>query len=162
MERFIEALYLPDLFEGLTLEATAQGLSHIHFGKSIAADHPGPVVRNAEMQLREYFAGQRSTFDLALDLRGTPFQLAVWHALNGIPYAATRSYRDIAIAVQRPKGFQAIGQANTRNPIPIVVPCHRVINADGSMGGYGGGPDRKHTLLELERTHAYRFRETAA
>ena len=86
----------------------------------------------------------------------------MWKALTAIPYARTASYRDIALAVDRPRGFQAIGQANTRNPIAIVVPCHRVINADGSMGGYGGGLDRKRILLELEQTHAHRFRETAA
>lgn len=162
VERTTEALYLPDLLGGLALEASSRGLCAIHFGESESPDHPGPVVRYAERQLREYFAGERFSFDLELDLTGTPFQLAVWRALTRIPYAGTRSYRDIAIAVDRPKGFQAIGQANTRNPIPIVVPCHRVINADGSMGGYGGGPDRKHTLLELEKSHAHRFRQTAA
>src|SRR4051812_18110300 len=120
------------------------------------------MVVIAERQLREYFKGERRSFDLPLDLEGTPFQLAVWRALQDIPYAKTSSYRDIAIAVNRPRGFQAIGQANTRNPVPIVVPCHRVINADGSLGGYGGGLDRKRELLHLEAAHAHRFRETAA
>jgi O-6-methylguanine DNA methyltransferase len=158
----IEALYLPDMLDGLTLAATARGLSRVHFGESAPVGTPGPVVREAERQLREFLAGERFVFDLELDLAGTAFQLEVWRALTKIPYAGTCSYRDIAIAVDRPKGYQAIGQANTRNPIPIVVPCHRVINADGSMGGYGGGPDRKYKLLELEKLYAHRFRETAA
>ncbi|MDE3198439.1 MAG: methylated-DNA--[protein]-cysteine S-methyltransferase [Acidobacteriota bacterium] len=157
-----ESRYLPDLLGGLALEATAKGLSRIHFGPARVNDRPGPLIGRAEAQLREYFAGARFEFDLPLDLQGTAFQLAVWNALIDIPYASTASYRDIAIAVNRPRGFQAIGQANTRNPVPIVVPCHRVINADGSMGGYGGGPSRKRILLDLEQTHAYRFRETAA
>jgi methylated-DNA-[protein]-cysteine S-methyltransferase len=159
----IESLYLPDLLDGLTLAATARGLSRIHFGESAVIGSPGgPFVRKTERQLREFFAGERFLFDLELDPEGTPFQLEVWRALTKIPYAGTCSYRNIAIAVDRPKGYQAIGQANTRNPIPIIVPCHRVINADGSMGGYGGGPDRKHRLLELEKRNAHRFRETAA
>jgi methylated-DNA-[protein]-cysteine S-methyltransferase len=157
-----ESRYLADLLGGLALEATEKGLSRIHFGAARVNDRPGPVVDRAEAQLREYFAGSRFDFDLPLDVQGSPFQLAVWRALTDIPYAATASYRDIAVAVNRPKGFQAIGQANTRNPIPIIVPCHRVINADGSMGGYGGGLDRKRILLSLEQTHAHRFRETAA
>jgi O-6-methylguanine DNA methyltransferase len=162
VERITERLYLPDLFFGLTLEATARGLCGIVFGESQTPAHPGPTVHTAETQLREYFAGERFTFDLELDLIGTPFQLGVWRALTQIPYARTCSYRDIAVAVARPKGFQAVGHANTRNPMPIVVPCHRVINADGSMGGYGGGPARKNHLLELEQRYAHRFRETAA
>jgi methylated-DNA-[protein]-cysteine S-methyltransferase len=138
------------------------GLCAIRFGERVGADKPGPVVLDAERQLREYFNGERNSFDIALDLEGSPFQLLVWRALLRIPYAKTSSYRDVAIEVNRPKGFQAIGQANTRNPIPIIVPCHRVINADGSLGGYGGGTDRKRRLLQLEAQHAHRFRETAA
>jgi O-6-methylguanine DNA methyltransferase len=155
-------LHLPELLGGLTLEASAAGLRAIRFGGSATSSGTNPVLLEAERQLREYAAGRRFTFDLPLDLIGTPFQFAVWRALAEIPYAETRSYRDIANAVGRPKGFQAIGQANTRNPLPIVVPCHRVINADGSLGGYGGGLDRKRTLLTLERTNDRRFRETAA
>jgi O-6-methylguanine DNA methyltransferase len=157
-----ECLYVPDLLGGVTLEASARGLRAIRFGEAPVMAAPGEVVRQAERQLREYLAGERFAFDIALDLAGTAFQLEVWKALTGIPYGATSSYRDIAAAVNRPKGFQAIGQANTRNPIPVIVPCHRVINADGSMGGYGGGLDRKHQLLELEKRYAQRFRETAA
>ena len=158
-----EVLHLPDILLGLTLEAGLRGLRVIRF-TSIAPPQqsPGPTVLLAERQLREYLKGDRELFDIPLDPEGTPFQLEVWRALSAIPYAETRSYRDIAVAVNRPKGFQAIGQANTSNPLPVIVPCHRVINADGSLGGYGGGLERKKILLELERRHAQRFRETAA
>jgi len=162
MRRVVERLHVPDLFLGLTLEASEKGLSAIRFEEVSTTDAPGSVVREAERQLRAWSAGERFEFDLPLDFEGTPFQLEVWRALMRIPYAATASYRDIAIAVNRPKGFQAIGQANTRNPLPIVAPCHRVINADGSLGGYGGGIERKKLLLELEQRHAQRYRETAA
>ena len=157
-----ESRYLPDLLGGLSLEASEKGLTRVHFGSARTNHRPGPLVDETEKQLREYFAGDRFVFDLPLNLQGSPFQIAVWQALTRIPYGGTASYRDIALAVNRPKGFQAIGQANTRNPIPIIVPCHRVINADGSMGGFGGGPGRKRALLDLEQTHAHRFRETAA
>ena len=157
-----EILRLDGYLDGLTLEATSSGLCGVRFDARPQPDKPGPLVLEAARQLREYFSGERAVFDLPLAPEGTPFQLEVWRALTKIPYAETASYRDIAIAVNRPKGFQAIGQANTRNPLPIVVPCHRVINADGSMGGYGGGVDRKRILLELEQRHAHRFRQTAA
>jgi O-6-methylguanine DNA methyltransferase len=101
-------------------------------------------------ELKEYFAGSRRKFGFPLDLRGTNFQIACWRALLAIPYGETRSYADIARAVGRPQGFRAVGMANNRNPIAIVVPCHRVIASDGSLCGYGGGLDIKRKLLELE------------
>jgi O-6-methylguanine DNA methyltransferase len=101
-------------------------------------------------ELEQYFAGQRREFSFPLDLRGTQFQLACWNALLGIPYGETRSYGDIARAVGKPQGFRAVGMANNRNPIAIVVPCHRVIASDGALCGYGGGLDVKRKLLELE------------
>jgi O-6-methylguanine DNA methyltransferase len=101
-------------------------------------------------QLEEYFAGKRREFTFPLDLRGTEFQLACWRALLQIPYGETRTYADIARAVGRPQGFRAVGMANNRNPIAIVVPCHRVIASDGTLCGYGGGLDIKRTLLQLE------------
>jgi methylated-DNA-[protein]-cysteine S-methyltransferase len=154
--------YLPDLFGGVTLVVGPRGLQAIRLGEPHDSFDNSPILQDTERQLREYAEGSRCTFDLPLDPVGTPFQLEVWQALSQIPYAETRSYRDVARAVGRPKGFQAIGQANTRNPLPIVTPCHRVINADGSLGGYGGGIDRKQTLLTLEQRYAHRFRETAA
>ena len=101
-------------------------------------------------ELEEYFAGTRRDFTFPIDLRGTEFQLACWRALLQIPYGETRSYADIARAVGRPQGFRAVGMANNRNPIAIVVPCHRVIASDGTLCGYGGGLDIKRKLLELE------------
>jgi len=101
-------------------------------------------------ELEEYFAGQRRQFSFPLDLRGTEFQLACWRALLQIPYAETRTYADIARAVGKPTGFRAVGMANNRNPLAIVVPCHRVIASDGTLCGYGGGLDVKRKLLELE------------
>lgn len=101
-------------------------------------------------ELEEYFAGERRQFSFPLDLRGTDFQLACWHALIAIPYGETRTYADIARAVGRPQGFRAVGMANNRNPIAIVVPCHRVIASDGTLCGYGGGLDVKKKLLALE------------
>lgn len=101
-------------------------------------------------ELNEYFAGDRRRFDFPLDLRGTQFQLACWRALLQIPYGETRTYADIARAVGRPQGFRAVGMANNRNPVAIVVPCHRVIASDGTLAGYGGGLEIKRKLLELE------------
>ena len=101
-------------------------------------------------ELEEYFAAQRRDFTFPLDLRGTDFQVACWRALLTIPYGETRSYADIARAVGKPNAFRAVGMANNRNPIAIVVPCHRVIAADGGLCGYGGGLDVKRKLLELE------------
>jgi methylated-DNA-[protein]-cysteine S-methyltransferase len=101
-------------------------------------------------ELAEYFAGRRRRFTFPLDLRGTDFQLACWRALLAIPYGETRSYAHIAWGVGKPKAFRAVGMANNRNPIAIVVPCHRVIASDGKLCGYGGGLDIKRKLLELE------------
>jgi O-6-methylguanine DNA methyltransferase len=105
-----------------------------------------PFIR----ELQEYFAGKRRQFTFPLDLRGTPFQLQCWHALLAIPYGETRTYADIARTVRKPQAFRAVGMANNRNPIAIVVPCHRVIASDGTLCGYGGGLDVKRRLLELE------------
>lgn len=112
---------------------------------------PCPVLERALAQLAEFFRGERTGFDLPLEPTGTAFQLAVWRALREIPYAETISYRQLATRVGNPLASRAVGLANGRNPISIVVPCHRVIGADGSLTGYGGGLDRKRTLLDLER-----------
>jgi methylated-DNA-[protein]-cysteine S-methyltransferase len=103
-------------------------------------------------QLEEYFSGHRQQFSLPLDLRGTDFQLQCWRALLDIPYGETCSYRDIARDIGHPQAFRAVGMSNNRNPIAIVVPCHRVIASDGSLCGYGGGLDIKRKLLDLEQT----------
>ncbi|MGE5198474.1 MAG: methylated-DNA--[protein]-cysteine S-methyltransferase [Rhodospirillaceae bacterium] len=134
------------------------GLRHIAFqcGKGAKAPEPGwrqsaAPFRAVERQLREYFQGKRTDFDLRLHPKGTPFQMSVWKALQKIPYGQTRSYGDIARAVGRPTAVRAVGLANGRNPLPIVVPCHRVIAADGTLAGYGGGVHVKQALLDRER-----------
>lgn len=101
-------------------------------------------------ELNEYFSGPRRAFSIPLDLHGTPFQVAVWRALIDIPYGETRCYQDIAMAVGRPKAVRAVGMANGANPVPIVVPCHRVIGKNGSLTGYSGGLDIKTLLLQRE------------
>jgi methylated-DNA-[protein]-cysteine S-methyltransferase len=114
-------------------------------------DDADPILVAARQQLKEYFAGERREFDLPLAPDGTDFQRRVWAALREIPYAATTSYGDIARQLKLgSRGARAVGLANGRNPIPIVVPCHRVVGADGSLTGYGGGLDRKRTLLAVE------------
>lgn len=102
-------------------------------------------------QLAEYFAGQRRTFDLPLTLDGTAFQRAVWQALRDIPYGETRPYGVLAVALGRPNAARAVGLANGKNPLSIIVPCHRLVGSDGSLTGYGGGLARKRYLLDLER-----------
>jgi methylated-DNA-[protein]-cysteine S-methyltransferase len=109
-----------------------------------------PLLQEAAAQLDAYFAGTRQTFDLPLDLHGTPFQRAVWAALLHIERGATCTYGDVAHAVGSPSGVRAVGSAVGRNPVGIIVPCHRVIGHDGSLTGYAGGLDRKRFLLRLE------------
>ena len=106
--------------------------------------------RSVVAQLREYFAGERRQFDVAAAGAGTPFQQKVWAALRAIPYGATATYRDIAVAIGSPKAVRAVGLANGRNPISVIVPCHRVVGANGSLTGYGGGLAAKQLLLDLE------------
>ena len=118
--------------------------------KGVRFENSEPLLSPYVQQLNEYFAAKRREFSFPLDLRGTDFQLACWRALVAIPYGETRTYADIARAVGRPKGFRAVGMANNRNPVAIVVPCHRVIASDGTLCGYGGGLDIKRKLLELE------------
>jgi O-6-methylguanine DNA methyltransferase len=107
-------------------------------------------LAEARKQLKEYFAGQRQKFTLPLDLYGTEFQKKVWNQLILIPYGEVRSYKQIAEAIGQPKAVRAVGGANNKNPVPIVIPCHRVVGSDGSLVGYGGGLWVKEKLLELE------------
>jgi methylated-DNA-[protein]-cysteine S-methyltransferase len=123
------------------------------YGPSIDAhwiDDEGPF-RSVNRQLEAYFAGDRTSFDVPLGARGTAFQRAVWQALAAIPYGQTTTYAELARRIGRPKAIRAVGAANGRNPISIIVPCHRVVGTDGSLVGYAGGTDRKQRLLELER-----------
>jgi len=114
------------------------------------ADRDAGVLAEAAAQLTAYFAGELREFDLPLHLRGTEFQLDVWRALLGIPYGETRSYCELAAMMGRPSAARAVGRANSRNPMALVVPCHRAIGADGSLTGYAGGLDTKSSLLALE------------
>lgn len=138
----------PDALVAITLPGTHAP------GPDTAAD--SAVLRAASAQLAEYFAGTRRAFDLPLRLRGTTFQRAVWAQLCAIPFGTTVTYSELAAAVGRPAAVRAVGQANGANPIPIVVPCHRVIAAGRRVGGYAGGPATKHALLGLEGVHDLR------
>ena len=109
-----------------------------------------PVLMQAERELEEYFAGRRTAFSVPLSMHGTPFQLEVWEALRAIPYGETRSYAALAAQIGRPRACRAVGMANHVNPLPILVPCHRVLGADGHLTGYAGGLDVKKYLLKLE------------
>jgi methylated-DNA-[protein]-cysteine S-methyltransferase len=152
----------------LTLIASDQGLRAIFWPKASAkrvgingplhrnSDHP--VLKATARELDEYFAGTRTVFDLPLDLEGTPFQVAAWRALANIPFGTTTSYGDQAAAIGTPTAARAVGAANRANPVCLVLPCHRVIGADGSLTGFGGGLPLKRWLLDHEaRVAADRF-----
>jgi len=142
----------------LLLVASEAGLEKIafenrnHVRTSPSLSEPAKL-RPVIQQLTEYFAGERKRFDLQLAPRGTPFQLAVWNALQEIGYGETRCYADVAQAIGRPAAVRAVGAANGANPIPVVIPCHRVIGKGGSLIGFGGGLDMKRRLLDLEAGH---------
>jgi O-6-methylguanine DNA methyltransferase len=143
----------------LFLAASTKGLVRLEFEARLQKLHADSIeLRESKpdlapylRELDDYFAGERREFSLPLDLRGTAFQLACWRALLEIPYGETRSYRDIAQAIGHPHACRAVGMSNNRNPIAIVVPCHRVIASSGSLCGYGGGLDIKRKLLDLEQ-----------
>lgn len=119
--------------------------------ESVEDKENNPVIQQTIKELEEYFAGSRKVFTVPLDLRGTEFQKKVWEALREIPYGETRSYKEIAEKIGNPKASRAVGMANHRNPIGIVVPCHRVVGANGKLTGYAGGIPMKQALLELEK-----------
>ena len=136
----------------LEIEASAGAIVAIRFLErgSPSRSSPGGVLAEAAAQMTAYFAGRLRRFDLPLAPAGTPFQLQVWDLLRAIPYGVTWTYGQTARRLGRPKSSRAVGAANGANPIPIVLPCHRVIGADGGLTGYGGGVDRKRALLDLE------------
>jgi methylated-DNA-[protein]-cysteine S-methyltransferase len=145
----------------LSLVSDGECLIGLHFmGWNPPADalhKSDTVLATAARQLDAYFAGRLRAFDLPLAPRGTPFQQRVWSALREIPFGETRSYGQLARAIGKPSAMRAVGAANGRNPIAIVVPCHRVIGADGSLTGFGGGIDRKKFLLSLEQRNELRL-----
>lgn len=124
--------------------------SRFTFDEPLIAQPAHPLLAEAKRQLTEYFEGVRTEFDLALDPRGTDFQLACWEALRTIPYGTTASYGEQARMIGRPKSVRAVGGANGRNPLSVVVPCHRVVAADGGLSGFAGGVQTKQWLLEHE------------
>lgn len=151
---------MPTEIGPLLLAGAGGRLSLIGFATAAAPHKPQPdwqrddaAFAAAREQLTEYFAGERHGFELPLELSGTPFQRDVLAALQRIPYGETKSYSDIATAIGRPKAVRAVGAANARNPLPIVIPCHRVIGKGGSLTGFGGGLDVKERLLDLERRY---------
>lgn len=137
----------------LTLLEKASSLEKICFGElhnNNYTQKETPLLTLAAEQLSEYFSGSRREFTVPLAPKGTDFQRKVWNALSVIPYGTTKTYKDIAIECDSPKAFRAVGLANNKNPIPIIIPCHRVIGTNGSLVGYAGGVDIKTQLLKLE------------
>lgn len=146
----------------MLIARTARGLAGAwfegqkHHPGPLAARHApdDPLLRKAASQLADYFAGRSMRFDLPLDLRGTPFQQRVWNALLGIGGGRTTNYGEIARQLGSPQAMRAVGAAVGRNPVSVIVPCHRVLGADGSLTGYAGGMDRKRALLRIEGVNA--------
>ena len=138
----------------LLLHADDGRLTRIEFGAATACSSGAPPFPEAEAQLRAYFAGELERFHLPLAPRGTAFQHSVWDALAEIPYGSTTTYSELAVRIGRPSACRAVGAANGRNPLPVIVPCHRVIGAAGALTGYGGGLTRKQHLLALEAAEA--------
>lgn len=138
----------------LYLVATETHLINIQFTQpQKALLQTTELLSMATIQLDEYFQGKRTIFSLPFKLTGTPFQLAVWKELKNIPYGKTTSYKEIAQKINKPKACRAVGMANNKNPLPIIIPCHRVIGSNGKLIGYAGGLKLKNYLLELEKSH---------
>jgi len=138
----------------LYLVATETHLINIQFTQpQKALLQTTELLSMATIQLDEYFQGKRTVFSLPFKLTGTPFQLAVWKELQNIPYGKTTSYKEIAQKINKPKAYRAVGMANNKNPLPIIIPCHRVIGSNGKLIGYAGGLKLKNYLLELEQSH---------
>ena len=138
----------------LYLVATETHLINIQFTQpQKALLQTTELLSMATIQLDEYFQGKRTTFSLPFKLIGTPFQLTVWKELQNIPYGKTTSYKEIAQKINKPKAYRAVGMANNKNPLPIIIPCHRVIGSNGKLIGYAGGLNLKNYLLELEKSH---------
>lgn len=140
----------------LTLVEEDGALGEVRFGEHTEGCMPAgtPVLERAARQLKEYFAGERREFDVSVRLQGTPFQLQCWQALVQIPYGETRTYGWQAATIGSPKACRAAGMANHRNPLPIIVPCHRVVGAGGKLTGYGGGLKTKEKLLQIEKEYS--------
>ena len=138
----------------LTVTVEDDAVSEIRFGRHSDRPPATPLEHRVANELLEYSAGTRTTFTFRLAPTGTPFRRRVWEALQRIPYGETRTYGEIAAAVGKPGAARAVGTANHFNPIPVVIPCHRVVGSDGRLCGFGGGLDLKRHLLELEAAHS--------
>ncbi len=150
---FVQYTY-PSAIGAITIGATSSALTHLLFETDRPLDtaqQETPLIKEAFGQLTEYLQGQRQLFDLPLEPKGTPFQQSVWQALLSIPYAETRSYKQIADQIGNSKSMRAVGIAYHNNPIAIIIPCHRVIGASGKLVGYAGGLNLKARLLKLEQ-----------
>lgn len=145
----------------ISIETGPLGVRRVNFGAQGVENHSSRLMREALAQFRLYFAGKLQMFDLPLEMIGTSFQKRVWSALLEIPYGETRSYSQLACEIGAPRAMRAVGAANGRNPIPIIVPCHRVIGASGELVGFGGGLEWKRFLLDLERAHVKRAGQVA-
>ncbi len=166
METIYYSSFNSSLLRKVFVASTEKGVCRVDFLerektflKELRERFPGRIVRddrknrNVLSQLKKYLRGELQRFDCKLDFRGTPFQKKVWSALKKIPYGRTRSYREIAGAIGHPKAFRAVGNANGQNAIPLIVPCHRVIENNGGLGGFGHGVRVKRQLLDFERAH---------
>ncbi|HPF88008.1 MAG TPA: methylated-DNA--[protein]-cysteine S-methyltransferase [Candidatus Limiplasma sp.] len=140
----------------ITLAEESGALTELWFGRITpegARQQSTPLLRKAQAELAEYFSGKRKVFTVPLAPRGTVFQQSVWQVLRSIPYGETLSYGEVAKRIGNPKASRAVGMANNKNPLPILIPCHRVIGASGKLVGYGGGLGIKEALLTLEQQH---------
>ncbi|MDB2447063.1 methylated-DNA--[protein]-cysteine S-methyltransferase [bacterium] len=141
----------------ITLEGDTESLSKVSFIKTEFVDTPNSnILRDSKKQLNEFLSGKRSSFDIPLSVEGTDFQVDTWEALTKIPYGKTICYSELADKVGSPKAQRAVGMANNKNPLPIIVPCHRVIGKNGSLTGYAGGLEAKKFLLNLENNEDYK------
>lgn len=150
----MDNLYFYDTNLGIIgIKDNNKAITEIFFSKDKIGDNikETDLIKECFRQLKEYFGGTRKEFNVPIEVKGTEFQNKVWKALLDIPYGETRSYKDIAIAVGNEKACRAVGMANNKNPISIIIPCHRVVGANGKLVGYGGGLDKKEKLLNIEK-----------
>ena len=168
MERIFYSSFRSPLLKNVFVASTEKGVCMVDFSrpekislKRLKERFPGEVVRDDRknrsviVQLKKYLKGKLKRFDCPLEFRGTPFEKKVWSALSKIPYGQTRSYKDIAEAIGHPKAFRAVGNANGNNFIPLIIPCHRVIESNGGLGGFGHGIKAKRRLLSLENFRGF-------
>ncbi|MFU0801060.1 MAG: methylated-DNA--[protein]-cysteine S-methyltransferase [Xylanivirga thermophila] len=156
MNNFYTFSYINSPIGIIFIKSTPAGVCQIDIGYNLNKDISIVCTKDSpvSIQLMEYFQGIRKNFNIKVDIKGTPFQMKVWKALSSIPYGSTKTYKDIAIEIGSPKGYRAVAQACSKNPVPIIIPCHRVVGSNGRLGGYsgGGGIKSKTYLLTLEKS----------